>query len=1572
MGSHTGIMDMPTNKSEWNSLDWARGFVWWHALLAMLISLTATRLVAQTADFRLGATSLWEGNTPGKDSVLLVSASPTNSWTAVADASWLHLSAGHDTGIGGTNVVFTYDANSGATRTATLTIAGQTLSVIQAGSQYAAANQVGTLVSLGFNFPFSVAVDDNGDIYTQTAYYKTVYKWVAASNTLVPALSSGLSSPIGLALDPSGNLYIGDYGANALKKWSITNQALTTLVSSGLSFPEGIALDASGNVYVADYGNNDIKEWLANGSGMNTVISGLNQPTDVALDSVGNVYVTDAGNNAIKKWSALTHSVSTVVSGLSSPTGVALDGSGNIYIADSLSGSIKKWSAVSNTVTTLVFSDWQYYPQGVAVDKAGDIIFTGTSTIKELPHAFVDMGGRLELPRSGSDQWRAVLPSTSYLKGAFTPASDADWLTFNGSTDGVVSVSFAENAGLARTGHLAVLGQSIPVTQAGPTFVQTAPAEGTNDQAVLNGAILPDGLPTSAWFEWFADGEPTNTTTPTPVGSGVTNVPLAAVLTKIHSGVVYHYRVVATNAAGLSVGAFKLFQTPQVVLNGTPVMTNECHAAFTDPEARSMAAPLAVAGGDDHSLALKSDGTVAAWGLNSEGQTLVPGDLSNVVAVAAGAAHSLALEDSGRVIGWGRDSEGETTPPPGLSNVVAIAAGEFYSLALGSNGVVTAWGSNAYGQTNVPSGLTDVVAIAAGGFHALALREDGSVIGWGNDADGETDIPANLTHVVAIAAGENQSLALKDDGTVVGWGQTTIPPGLTNVVAVACGLFHNLALKSDGTVVGWGADSYGQASGLNGLTNVTAVSSGGYHSLAITRDGKLVAAGYDLYGQTNIPTTLGGNIIETGLVDPNDPGIYELTYIASNALGGVGTATRTVVVVDTTPPTLQLLGANPLFLPVNTAFADPGAIAEDTCAGDLTSDIVVTGWVNTSVLGTNVLSYSVADDSGNVARTNRIIIKVPGRPFVTTFGPGEGQEGTALRGAVNPNGDPTAAWFQWGTNILYGRTTGPVEVGQGLTNVPMETWLSGLTPGVSYHYRLVATNSEGWAYSRDAIFRVSSNELPTPVLMLRGPEVITNECHTVFNDPGAFVLAPLAGIAAGDHYSLALKSDGTVADWGNGPRVPAGLSNVTAVAAGYIHSLALKADGTVVGWGDNTFTETNTPQGLTDVVSIAAGWGYSLALKGDGTLVAWGTNNFTPAPIPPGLDQVTAIAAGFDLCLAVKEDGTVVGWGNPPFGGTTPPAGLSNVVAVAAGESFGLALKSDGTVEGWGYDAEGQADVPEGLSNVVAIAAGFYHSLALKADGTVMGWGDNFYGESTPPTGLNNVIAIAAGAYHSLALKADGTVVGWGLDSNGETDITTANTNLATSAQMNFGTIYTNDPGSYVLVYLATNDLGLVSALARTVDVVDTIPPAITLNGGAKMNALEGTPFQDPGATAIDACAGLLPVTISNTVNVATPGTYTNTYVATDSSGNSATNARVVTVLIPGPVKLLLPQSSDGNFTFGFQTVPDLSYTIEQNTNLDSTSWDIYGRFIGNGFVAHVRLPIQTNIPQAFYRVKQP
>ena len=114
----------------------------------------------------LGTTNLLEGNAAGSDSLVLGSNGP---WTATANAAWLHLGAANQSGAGNANVVFTFDANSGATRTGTLTVAGLTLAVTQAGATYVAASPATTLVSSNaitpLNEPFGVAVDSAGNAY---------------------------------------------------------------------------------------------------------------------------------------------------------------------------------------------------------------------------------------------------------------------------------------------------------------------------------------------------------------------------------------------------------------------------------------------------------------------------------------------------------------------------------------------------------------------------------------------------------------------------------------------------------------------------------------------------------------------------------------------------------------------------------------------------------------------------------------------------------------------------------------------------------------------------------------------------------------------------------------------------------------------------------------------------------------------------------------------------------------------------------------------------------------------------------------------------------------------------------------------------------------------------------------------------------------------------------------------------------------------------------------------------------------------------------------------------------------
>jgi hypothetical protein len=179
----------------------------------------------------------------------------------------------------------------------------------------------------------------------------------------------------------------------------------------------------------------------------------------------------------------------------------------------------------------------------------------------------------------------------------------------------------------------------------------------------------------------------------------------------------------------------------------------------------------AIAAGVWHSLALRDDGTVVAWGCGIEdrGQCSVPSNLAGVTAVDADYSHSLALKSDGTVVAWGClgpsfANRGQCSVPSGLAGVTAIAAGQVHSLALKSDGTVVAWGCSGadFGQCNVPSGLAGVTAIAAGEFHSVALKGDGTVVAWGcGSVDaGQCSVPDGLSGVSSIAGDYNHSLAL--------------------------------------------------------------------------------------------------------------------------------------------------------------------------------------------------------------------------------------------------------------------------------------------------------------------------------------------------------------------------------------------------------------------------------------------------------------------------------------------------------------------------------------------------------------------------------------------------------------------------------------------------------------------------------------------------------------------------------------------------------------------------------------------------------------------------------------------
>ncbi len=317
--------------------------------------------------------------------------------------------------------------------------------------------------------------------------------------------------------------------------------------------------------------------------------------------------------------------------------------------------------------------------------------------------------------------------------------------------------------------------------------------------------------------------------------------------------------------------------------------------------------------GGRHVLALRTNGTVLAWGDDTSGQlgngaasanasaenpVTVKG-LSGVTQVSAGGEHSLALLTNGTVLAWGDNSHGElgnstTTSSdvpvavPGLTGVKSVSAGDEYSVAVLTSGRVMSWGDGGNGQlgdgkfadSHVPvavKGLTGVSAVAAGGRHVLALKTDGTAMAWGaNDGGqlgnggppGSSDVPVavqSLTGAVAVSAGNSHSVALLSNGTVMAWGDNG---------------FNQLG-RPNGFPGGVGSSNVPLR--VPGLGQTAAISAGAMFNLALLANGTVDGWGDGAFGQL-------GNGTTSTLITPT--AVSGLTGVSVRAVsaGGVSSA----------------------------------------------------------------------------------------------------------------------------------------------------------------------------------------------------------------------------------------------------------------------------------------------------------------------------------------------------------------------------------------------------------------------------------------------------------------------------------------------------------------------------------------------------------------------------------------------------------------------------------------------------------------------------------------------------------
>src|SRR5258708_24190826 len=162
----------------------------------------------------------------------------------------------------------------------------------------------------------------------------------------------------------------------------------------------------------------------------------------------------------------------------------------------------------------------------------------------------------------------------------------------------------------------------------------------------------------------------------------------------------------------------------------------------------------------------------------------------------------MAVRSDGTVLAWGNNNYGQSTVPPSATNVTAIAAGQNHCLALRADGTVVAWGQNTLGQSTVPSGLSNAVAVAAGGVRSVVLLQNGTVVSFGLNVN----LFREVQGIVGFAVGQTQDIALKGDGTLASRGLKglPIPANATNLVSITGETNCVLVLTASGQALAWG------------------------------------------------------------------------------------------------------------------------------------------------------------------------------------------------------------------------------------------------------------------------------------------------------------------------------------------------------------------------------------------------------------------------------------------------------------------------------------------------------------------------------------------------------------------------------------------------------------------------------------------------------------------------------------------------------------------------------------------------------------------------------------------------
>jgi hypothetical protein len=601
----------------------------------------------------------------------------------------------------------------------------------------------------------------------------------------------------------------------------------------------------------------------------------------------------------------------------------------------------------------------------------------------------------------------------------------------------------------------------------------------------------------------------------------------------------------------------------------------------------------------------------------------------------------------------------------------------------------------------------------------------------------------------------------------------------------------------------------------------------------------------------------GRIVIGGDTVNPAAPGSYTRTYNVTDQAGrSAPQLTRTVTVTDTMAPSITVLPPFAQAFECGTGpYTDPGAAASDACAGDLTGAIVTTGQVLPGAAGQYTLSYSVTDPSGNrttAAQTRTVMVQDTLPPSI------------ALNGAATVGLECGTAYNELGAtanDACAGDLTGAIST------------TGTVDPGTVGSYTRTYSVTDPSGQSAQTSRQVNVSDTLAPTLALVGPASQLVECGGSYVDAGAQATDQCAG-----DLTAAIVRGGTVDPSVLGPyMVTYDVQDPSGHPAPRV-SRSVTVQDTLVP----VITVNGPLSQQHECGSTYTDPGATANDQCAGDLTAAIVPTQTGNPNAPG---------SFSISYSVTD----------PSGNSVTSA-VTRTVMVSDNAAPVLALNGPATMNvecATAYNELGATanDACFGDLTPDIVKSGTVN-VNQPAQYTVVYNVTDPAGQIAAPVSRTVIVNDTLAPSIALVGPTDATFeCGTTYQDPGATASDTCAGDL-TAMVVATPTPVPGQPGTTSISYSVTDPSGntAVSAISRTVRMIDNEPPVVTLRGLPTERKECGTPYADPGATATDTCEGNLPVAVAGAVDHTTAGSYTLTYTATDLVGNTDTKTRNVTV----------------------------------------------------------------------------